>query len=84
MWEVWDKQTEINGFSAEDFLSRRSKQMQREETIFIKKVNGRVTQVEGKIILASVYGIDETLSNEEFISEYERIMAEAAEETAAE
>ena len=78
MWSVWDKQTDINGFSAEWFLDR-NKFLQNEETIFIKTVNGRVTQVEGKSILASVYGIDPNLPNDEFIAEYERIIAEPAE-----
>lgn len=77
MWSVWDKQTDINGFSAEDFLAR-NKRLQNEETIFIKN---RVTQAEGKNILASVYGIDPNLPNDEFIAEYERIIAEPAEET---
>ena len=75
MWTIWDKQTEINGFSAEWFLNRH-KHLANEETIYIKTVNGRVTQVEGKGVLASVYGIDPTLPDGEFIAEYERILAE--------
>ena len=73
MWYVWDKKTEINGFSAEEFLTR-NKHLQNEETIYVKEVNGRATQVEGKSILASVYGIDPTLNDEEFIAEYEAII----------
>lgn len=79
MWSVWDKQTDINGYSAEWFLNRH-KGLQDQETIFIKTVDGRVTQVEGKCILASGYGIDPNLPNEEFIAEYERIIAEPTEE----
>ena len=79
MWSVWDKKSEINGFSAE-FTLERFKHLQNEETIFIKTVNGRVTQIEGKSILAKVYGIDESLSNEAFIAEYERILAEPIED----
>lgn len=75
MWSIWNKQSEINGFSAEWFL-RRNKHLANEETIFLKTVNGRVTQVEGKGILASVYGIDPALTNDEFIAEYERILTE--------
>jgi hypothetical protein len=71
MWTVWNKKDEINGFSA-DFILERNKHLANEETIFLKSVNGRVTQIEGKMILASVYGIDDTLSNDEFIAEYER------------
>lgn len=73
MWTVWNKKDEINGFSA-DFILKRNSHLQNEETIFLKTVNGRVTQIEGKMILASVYGIDDTLSNDEFIAEYERII----------
>lgn len=79
MWSVWDKQTDINGFSADAFLAR-NKHLQNEETIFIKTVNGRVTQVEGKGILASVYGIDPTLPNKIFIDEYEYIINKPIEE----
>lgn len=78
MWSVWDKQTDINGFSAEDFLAR-NKHLQNEETIFIKSVNGRATQVEGKNILASVYGINSNLPNYEFIEEYEYIISHPVE-----
>ena len=75
MWSIWDKQSDINGVSAERFLSRH-KTLAKEETIFLKTVNGRVTRTEGKGVLASVYGIDPALPDEEFIAEYERIMAE--------
>jgi hypothetical protein len=73
MWEIWDKQTDINGMSAERFLAN-NKHLANEETIFIKYVNGRATQVEGKNVLASVYGIDPTLDNQAFIEEYERVI----------
>ena len=81
MWEIWDKQTPINGVSAERFLTN-NKNLVNEETIFIKYVNGRAVQVEGKNILASVYGIDPTLDNEAFIEAYERAIepTEAVEE----
>lgn len=83
MWTIWNKETEINGFSAEAFLAR-NKHLTNEETIFLKSVNGRVTQVEGKMILASVYNIDPTLPNDEFIAEYERILSAPVEEVAEE
>ena len=73
MWTVWNKKDEINGFSAE-FILDRNKHLANEDVIYIKTVNGRVTQIEGKMILASVYGIDDTLLNDEFIAEYERII----------
>lgn len=73
MWYVWDKITSINGCSADAFLARH-KHLQNEETIYVKEVNGRATQVEGKGILASVYGIDINLSDEEFLNAYEAIV----------
>ena len=78
MWSIWDKQSDINGFSAEFILSR-NKHLTNEETVYIKTVNGRVTQIEGKGILASHYNIDPTLPDDGFIAEYERITSEPAE-----
>lgn len=75
MWTIWDKKSEINGFSAEWFLNRH-KHLANEETIYLKTVNGRVTQVEGKGVLASVYGIDYNLPDEKFIAAYEAAIAE--------
>lgn len=70
MWYVWDKITDINGFSATDILAR-NKHLQNEETIYVKEVNGRAIEIEGKSILASVYGIDGRLSDVDFIDAYE-------------
>lgn len=81
MWELWNKKTPINGVYAERCLHN-FKHLANEETIFIKYVNGRAVQVEGKGILASVYGIDYRLSDEKFIAEYEKAIA--VEETAEE
>lgn len=77
MWSIWDKQSDINGYSAEWILNR-NKHLAN-ETIYIKTVDGRVTQIEGKGILASHYNIDPTLPDDEFIAEYERVTAEPAE-----
>lgn len=79
MWSIWDKQSDINGTSAERCLQSFN-HLVNEETIYLKTVDGRVTQVEGKGVLASVYGIDPTLANDEFIAEYERILTEPTEE----
>lgn len=79
MWTIWDKKSDINGTTAEHVLTT-FKHLTNEETIYIKTVNGRVTQVEGKGVLAFVYGIDPALTNDEFIAEYERILAEPTEE----
>lgn len=79
MWNIWDKRSEINGVSAERFFALHPF-LVAEETIYIKTVDGIVTQTEGKNILSSVYGIDPTLPDDEFIAEYERILTEPTEE----
>lgn len=79
MWSTWDKQSEINGRSAEWVLNRHTF-LQKETTIYIRTENGRVTNIEGKSILANHYGIDPTLPDDEFIAEYERILAMPLEE----
>lgn len=73
MWTIWDKQSEINGFSVEWFLNR-NKHLANENTIFLKIVNGRVVEVEGKGVLAYLYNIDPALPDDEFIAEYERVI----------
>ena len=75
MWSVWDKTSDIDGYSAEYYF-KTFNHLVREETIFLKTVNGRVIQIEGKGVLAAVYGIDPTLPDNDFIAEYERIIAE--------
>lgn len=80
MWKVWDKKTDINGCSAEEFLHTQ-KFLVEEETIFLKSVNGVVTEVEGKNILAESYGLDPTLPDDEFIAAYEAKLAEPSPET---
>ena len=80
MWEIWDKTSDINGVSAERFLTNNN-HLAGEQTIYIKRVNGRAVQVEGKSILAHVYGIDPTLDDQAFIAAYEAALAAPAEET---
>lgn len=79
MWSIWDKKTEINGFSAE-FILERNKHLSNEDVIYIKTINGRVVEIEGKNILAHHYGINASLDNEAFIVEYERLLAELTKE----
>ena len=73
MWTIWDKISDINGKSA-DHVFASFNHLKGEETIYIKTVNGRVTQVEGKGVLASVYGIDPALPDDEFIARYEWLL----------
>ena len=80
MWSIWDKTAEINGYPAEYYF-KIFPHLVGEETIFIYAANGRVTQVEGKGVLASVYGIDHTLPDDEFIAAYEAMMADPESDT---
>jgi hypothetical protein len=82
MWSIWDKKSDINGVSAEWVLNHH-KFLQKETTIYIRTENGRVTNIEGKSILADNFGIDPTLPDDEFIAEYERILTEPTEEPMA-
>lgn len=75
MWSVWDKKSEINGFSAEWFFENHEF-LRDEGIIYLRTVDGRVTNVEGKSILAKVYSLDPALTNDEFIAEYEKIIGE--------
>lgn len=83
MWKVWDKKSDINGFSAEyTFTSFR--QLENEETIYIKMVGDKVTQIEGKSIIADLYDIDPALPDEEFLAEYRQLIGETGEEASEE
>ena len=73
MWEKWDKQTDMNGYSSESWFES-FPHLRGEETIYIKTANGKTVQIEGKNSLAEIYGIDPALPDEEFIAEYERVI----------
>jgi hypothetical protein len=75
MWSIWDKTSAINGYPAVYYFEIYP-HLVGEKTIFIRTTNGRVTNIEGKSILANLYGIDPTLPDDEFIAEYERMTAE--------
>ena len=75
MWSIWDKKSDINGVSAEWVLNHH-KFLQKETTIYIRTDNGRVTNIEGKSILADNFGIDPTLPDGEFLVAYEAKLAE--------
>lgn len=77
MWEIWDKETDINGVSAEHYRSTRP-YIEDDTTVYIKRVNGRAVQVECKPTLAHVYGIDPTLDDQAFIEAYEATLAAMA------
>ena len=70
MWIIWDKKSNINGMSADVFLAN-NKHLQSQETIYLKVIDDKVVEIEGKSILAKVYDIDISLADNIFISQYE-------------
>ena len=69
-YKVWDKTSSINGLEPQHFLSKQPFKDYKGDIILIYGEYGKVSQVECKDILASVYGIDETLSLDEFMAQY--------------
>ena len=69
-YKVWDKTSPINGLEPQHFLSKQPFKDYEGNIILIYSDNGKVSQIECKDILASVYGIDKTLSLDEFMTQY--------------
>lgn len=69
-YKVWDKTSSINGLEPQHFLSKQPFKDYKGDIILIYGENDKVSQVECKDILESVYGIDKTLSLDEFMTQY--------------
>ena len=69
-YKVWDKTSSINGFDPQHFLSKQPFKDYKGDIILIYGEDDKISQVECKDILASVYGIDKTLSLDEFMTQY--------------
>ena len=69
-YKVWNKTSSINGLEPQHFLSKQPFKNYEGDIILIYGEYGKVSQVECKDILASVYGIDKTLSLDEFMAQY--------------
>ena len=69
-YKVWDKTSSINGLEPQHFLSKPPFKYYEGDIILIYSDSGKVSQIECKDILASVYGIDKTLSLDEFMTQY--------------
>ena len=69
-YKVWDKTSSINGLEPQHFLSKQPFKNYQGDIILIYGEDDKVSQVECKDILASVYGIDKTLSLDEFMTQY--------------
>ena len=69
-YSLWNRKDTINGKDASYFLEQKPFKDYEGDIILIYSDGGKVSQVECKNILASVYGIDKTLSLDEFMTQY--------------
>ena len=69
-YKVWDKISQINGLEPQHFLSKPPFKNYEGDIILIYGEDYKISQVECKDILASVYEIDKTLSLDEFMTQY--------------
>lgn len=69
-YSLWNRKDIINGKEASYFLEQKPFKGYEGDIILIYSDNGKVSQIECKDILASVYGIDKTLSLDEFMTQY--------------
>lgn len=69
-YKLWNRMDSINGVQASHFLSQQPFKGYTGDIILIYADSGRVSNVECKDILASVYGIDKNLSLDAFMTAY--------------
>ena len=69
-YSLWNRKDTINGKEASYFLEQKPFKNYKGDIILIYGKNNKVSQVECKDILAKVYGIDNTLSLDEFMTQY--------------
>lgn len=69
-YQLWDKVSPINNVEASYFLSQEPFKSESGDIVLIYGDNNRVSNVECKSILASVYEIDENLPLDEFMTAY--------------
>ena len=69
-YELWDRVSTINGVEASHFLNNPPFKNYDGDIILIYAENGKVSNVECKDILATIYNIDATLPLDEFMAAY--------------
>ena len=69
-YKLWNRIDTINGIEASYFLEQKPFKDYEGDIILICCEDDKISQVECKDILASVYGIDKTLSLDEFMTQY--------------
>ena len=73
-YSLWNRKDTINEKEASYFLEQKPFKDYEGDIILIYGVDDKISQVECKDILSSVYGIDKTLSLDEFMTQYETIL----------
>lgn len=80
-YKLWNREESINGVEASYFLNKNPFKSESGDIILI--YNGdKVSQVECKRILASIYGIDINLSLDDFMTAYNEKLNAVSEEVA--
>ena len=69
-YKLWNRTDSINGVQASHFLNQKPFKGYTGDIILIFADSGKVSNVECKDILASVYGIDKNLPLYEFMNQY--------------
>ena len=69
-YKLWNRIDTINGIEASYFLEQKPFKDYEGDIILIYGVDDKISQVECKDILASVYVIDKALSLDEFMTQY--------------
>ena len=69
-YKLWDKVSPINNVEASYFLSKEPFKSETGDIILIYGTNEKVSNIECKSVLASVYGIDVNLPLDEFMTVY--------------
>ena len=82
-YKLWNRQDNINGLGTSHFLDQEPFKNYSGDIILIYADNGKVSNVECKDILASVYGIDPTLYIDTFMAAYIAKLEELASEEPA-
>ena len=80
-YKLWNRTDTINGIEASYFLDNKPFKDYQGDIILIYSEDDKISQVECKDILAKVYGIDKTLSLDEFMAQYETILNTPIEES---
>ena len=69
-YKLWNRTDTINGIEASYFLDKKPLKDYEGDIILIYSEDDKISQVECKDSLASGYGIDKTLSLDEFMTQY--------------